>query len=264
MRKVLTIAGSDSGGGAGIQADLKTMTALGVFGMSAITALTAQNTVGVAGIFPVSPEFLSLQIETVMDDLAPDAVKTGMLFSSALIEVTALKMRHYRVGKLVVDPVMVSKSGHRLLEQEAVQALVRDLLPLALVVTPNIPEAEILAGRSIKSLEEMEEAARRIRDLGPACVIIKGGHLSAGASDVLYDGTVLVLAGERLPGRTVHGTGCTFSAALASYLALGRPLPEAAAAAKKFVTRAIAAAVPMGLGHPPVNLLSMGDQEWKK
>ncbi len=255
MKKVLTVAGSDSGGGAGIQADLKTMTAIGVFGMTAVTALTAQNTIGVQGIYPVSAEFLTLQLEAVLDDLGADAAKTGMLFSGELVEAAASAFRRYDIGNLVVDPVMVSKSGHRLLKDEAVSALVTEMLPLAEVVTPNLPEAEILAGIPVRSLEAMKEAARRIADLGPRWVVVKGGHLGEGSPDVLYRREAEVIPGERLPAGPVHGTGCTFSAALASYLALGLGVRDGVVKAKEFVTRAIAGAVSLGGGHPPANHL---------
>jgi hydroxymethylpyrimidine/phosphomethylpyrimidine kinase len=254
--KVLTVAGSDSGGGAGIQADLKTMTVLGVYGFSAVTALTAQNTVGVEAILPVDPGFLEKQLEAVLGDLGADAAKTGMLFSADLIRVTARSLLRHGVRRLVVDPVMVAKSGHRLLQDEAREVLVRELLPLALVVTPNLPEAELLAGIPIRTREEMERAARIIRDLGPAAVVVKGGHLEGEPDDLFFDGTAVLLRGTRLAGKTVHGTGCTFSAALASFLALGYPLPEAVVRAKGFVTAAIAAAFPVGKGYPPANHLA--------
>lgn len=255
MKKVLTIAGSDSGGGAGIQADLKTMTVLGVFGMSAVTALTAQNTKEVTGIYPVTAEFLSLQLDTVLDDLGADAVKTGMLFSSGLIEAVSDRMRRYKIKNLVVDPVMVSKSGHRLLEEDAVKTLISKLIPLALVVTPNLPEAEILSGLKVTDVESMKKSARRIKELGPASVVVKGGHLSKGAPDVYFDGSFRIVEGKRIPGKAVHGTGCTFSAALASFLAMDYPVYEALTEAKAFVSGAIAAAEPMGGGHPPANHL---------
>lgn len=255
MKKVLTIAGSDSGGGAGIQADLKTMTVLGVFGMSAITALTAQNTLGVSGIYPVTPDFLDLQLEAVLGDLGADAVKTGMLFSSALIRVAGRRIREKGIDRLVVDPVMVSKSGHRLLEEEAVDTLVGELLPLAMAVTPNLPEAEILSGIRVSDIGSMKKSAEIIRGLGPRCVIVKGGHLAKGAPDVFFDGSARIIRGERVGTGPVHGTGCTFSAALASYLALGHAVYEAAVLAKKFVTGAIEAALPLGGGHPPANQL---------
>jgi hydroxymethylpyrimidine/phosphomethylpyrimidine kinase len=255
MKKVLTVAGSDSGGGAGIQADLKTMTAIGVFGMTAVTALTAQNTLGVQGIYPVSAEFLNLQLEAVLDDLGADAAKTGMLFSGELVETAAAAFRRYDIGNLVVDPVMVSKSGHRLLEDEAVSALISEMLPLAEVVTPNLPEAEILAGIPVRTLGAMKEAARRIADLGPRWVVVKGGHLGEDSPDVLYREEAEVIPGERLSAGQVHGTGCTFSAALASYLALGLEVRDGVVRAKEFVTRAIAGAVSLGRGHPPANHL---------
>jgi hydroxymethylpyrimidine/phosphomethylpyrimidine kinase len=254
MKKVLTIAGSDSGGGAGIQADLKTFTVLGVFGMSAITALTAQNTRGVAGIHPVPPEFVRLQIDTVLSDLGADAGKTGMLFSAPIIREVCQAVREHGLRDLVVDPVMVAKSGHRLLEEDAVRALAGELLPLARVVTPNVPEAEILSGVPVRDAADLERCARAIGELGPACVVVKGGHLQGPAVDaVLWEGRITFLEGRRLPFAAVHGTGCTFSAAIAAWLALGHPVPAAVRLAKDFVARAIATAEPLGGGNPPAN-----------
>jgi hydroxymethylpyrimidine kinase/phosphomethylpyrimidine kinase len=256
MRTVLTIAGSDPSGGAGIQADARTMTVIGVFAMSALAALTAQNTRGVTGIHPVPPEFLALQIETVLSDIRADAVKTGMLATAGHVSVVRRMVDRFRVPNLVVDPVMVSKSGHSLLDPRAVESLVAQLIPVAMVVTPNIPEAEILVGRTITTVEEMEEAARLIGRMGPRAVVVKGGHRAGNAVDVLWlDGVTTRLSGERIEAGPVHGTGCTFSAAIASYLALGQGIPEAVAHAKEFITRAIIAAEPLGGGHPPANQL---------
>ncbi len=253
MKKVLTIAGSDSGGGAGIQADIRTMTALGVWGFSAVTALTAQNTLGVAGVHPVPPRFLALQLETVLGDIGADAAKTGMLHSAEIIEVAAEAIRRFGLTRLVVDPVMTSKSGHPLLEEDAVRTLIDKLLPLAMVVTPNLREASLLTGENVTDLAGMKRAAAAIAGLGPRCVVVKGGHLVSGAPDVFYDGAVTVLEGKKLASGPVHGTGCTFSAALASGLALGKTPLEAARMAKDFVTRSIAAARPVGRGYPPAN-----------
>ncbi len=256
MRKVLTIAGSDPSGGAGIQADARTMTVIGVFAMSALAALTAQNTLGITGIHPVPPDFLALQLETVLSDMGVDAAKTGMLATAGHIAVVRRMIDRFAVPNVVVDPVMVSKSGHSLLEPQAVEALVRELLPAATVVTPNIPEASILVGRPITTLDDMRAAAGEIGRRGARAVVVKGGHRAQAPDDVLWiDGETTVLTGERVPVGPVHGTGCTFSAAIASYLALGQTIPEAVKHAKGFVTKAIAAAVPLGGGHPPANQL---------
>jgi len=254
--RAMTIAGSDSGGGAGIQADLKTFAALGVFGTSAITALTAQNTLAVTAVMEVAPEFVGAQIDAVVGDIGVDAAKTGMLANAAIIEVVAEKVREHRLQQLVVDPVMVAKSGAPLLRPDAVEALRRLLLPLALVVTPNLPEAETLAGRPVRTAAEMEEAARAILALGPRAVVVKGGHLQEGeeAVDLFYDGQqVHRLAAPRVHTRHTHGTGCIFSAAIAAGLAKGLEPLEAVAHAKRFVTAAIEEGLPVGGGHGPAN-----------
>jgi len=258
MKRALTIAGSDSGGGAGIQADLKTFAALGVFGTSAITALTAQNTVGVLGIFPVSPEFVALQIDAVVNDIGADAVKTGMLSNTAIIETVAAKIREHGLGPLVVDPVMVAKSGDALLEAEARDALVRKLLPLATVVTPNLPEAEVLCGFSITDLEGMRRAAKAILERGPKTVVVKGGHLlgTGFSTDLFYDGKQFEeLTERRIDTRNTHGTGCTFASAVAAGLARGDSTGQAVRAAKRYVTRILtaSAALALGHGHGPMN-----------
>jgi hydroxymethylpyrimidine/phosphomethylpyrimidine kinase len=254
--RVLTIAGSDSGGGAGIQADLKTFSALGAFGMSAITALTAQNTTGVFTVHEVPPEVVAAQIDAVAEDLGVDAAKTGMLSSAPIIETVADRIRHHRIDKLVVDPVMVAKSGAPLLRPEAQQALRDELLPLAAVVTPNLPEAETLLGRPVRSLDAMRDAARALRDLGPRTVLVKGGHLQGEPVDVLYDGDGFEeLRAERVPSRHTHGTGCVLSAAIAAYLAHGLAVREAVGRAKAFVTEAIRAGLPLGRGVGPCNPL---------
>lgn len=252
--RVLTIAGSDSGGGAGIQADLKTFTALRVFGTTAITALTVQNTVEVSGILPVPAAFVAQQIDAVMEDIGTDAAKTGMLLNKSIIEAVADRVAHHQIPRLVVDPVMIAKSGAVLLEEDARQALQRKLLPLAYAVTPNLPEAAALTGQPVRHLAEMQEAARRLYDLGPQWIIIKGGHLDGPAIDIAYNGMdFLELPGERLNSRNTHGTGCTYSAALAAFLAQGLAMEEALPAAKKFVTQAIARGLNIGHGHGPLN-----------
>lgn len=257
--RALTIAGSDSGGGAGIQADLKTFAALGCYGMSAITALTAQNTVGVTGIHPVPPEFVARQIDAVMDDIGTDAVKIGMLHSSAIIHTVAERLVHYRVGNVVVDPVMVAKSGDRLLEGEAVEALKAALVPLARVITPNLGEASVLLGKPVEDVAQMEEACRALAALGPEAVLLKGGHLGGGQSpDMLhYKGSekFVVFEAQRIVTRNTHGTGCTLSSAIAAFLARGCDIGEAAERAKAYITRALEAGAGyvLGEGHGPVH-----------
>jgi hydroxymethylpyrimidine kinase/phosphomethylpyrimidine kinase len=254
MIRALTIAGSDSGGGAGIQADLKTFAAHGVYGTSAITALTAQNTRGVAGVHVVPAEFVTLQIETVVADIGCDAVKTGMLATAAIVEAVAAAVEALDLPNLVVDPVMVAKSGDRLLSSDAVHAVRTTILRLARVVTPNIPEAEVLAGMTIDSIEAMREAGRRLLKLGPRAVIVKGGHLAGPeAPDVLITAhDEVTLIGERLHVPHTHGTGCTFSAALAACLARGDSLETAARAAKEYVTGAMRHGLAVGGGHQPL------------
>jgi hydroxymethylpyrimidine/phosphomethylpyrimidine kinase len=252
--RVLIIAGSDSGGGAGIQADLKTVSALGAFGMTAITALTAQNTTGVVGVVEVAPEFVAQQIEACVVDIGCDAVKTGMLANAAIIGVVAAKIREHRLGPVVVDPVMVAKSGALLLEPDAVGALRMELLPLAAVLTPNLHEAGALLGREVKTLAQMREAARALRALGAENVVVKGGHLEGGATDLLFDGREFVeFPRERIETTNTHGTGCIFASAIAAGLAQGKPVREAVAAAKEFVTAAIRASLALGRGRGPAN-----------
>jgi hydroxymethylpyrimidine/phosphomethylpyrimidine kinase len=251
MKRALTIAGSDSGGGAGIQADLKTFAAHGVFGMSAITALTAQNTVGVQGVFEIPPDFVGLQIDSVMPDLGADAVKTGMLANAGIIRTVAAKLSEYAVTVLVVDPVMVAKGGDSLLRPEARESLVQYLLPLAAVLTPNLPEAQELCGFEIRSLEDMRRAARAIQALGPRAVVVKGGHLASSeeSRDVLFDGKNFEeFTVRRIESKNTHGTGCTFASAIAASLALGLSTNEAVRAAKDYVFRIIRASVDLGLG----------------
>ena len=255
MPTALTIAGSDSGGGAGIQADLKTFAAYGVYGTSALAALTAQNTIGVSAVHVVSDDFVTAQIEAVVSDLGCDAVKTGMLANSTIVEAVAAAVESLELPNLVVDPVMVAKSGDRLLDDEAVHALRWTLLRLARVVTPNIPEAEVLAKMSIGSLADMREAATRIAALKPAAVVIKGGHLAGPeVVDVLFEkGEFTEFVGPRIEGRNTHGTGCTFAAAIAAQLAKGAELKEAVPAAKSFVEGAMRNGIPLGKGHRPLN-----------
>jgi hydroxymethylpyrimidine/phosphomethylpyrimidine kinase len=255
--RVLTIAGSDSGGGAGIQADLKTITALGGFGMSVVTAVTAQNTLGVHGIHEVPPEFVAMQFDAVASDIGVDAAKTGMLSSPEILRVVAAKIRQYGIDKLVVDPVMVAKGGARLIRDDARETLIEELLPLALIVTPNIPEAEVLTGLAISGPESMREAALRIFDLGAGHVVVKGGHLEGDAIDILYDGRRFhEFSAKRIHTRDTHGTGCTFSAAIATGLARGQEVAEAVADAKRYVAAAIRHAYRIGGGHGPTNHLA--------
>jgi hydroxymethylpyrimidine/phosphomethylpyrimidine kinase len=255
--RALTIAGSDSGGGAGIQADLKTFAAFGVYGASAITAVTAQNTIGVRAIHEVPADVVAAQIDAVLDDIGADAAKTGMLSSASIIEAVADRLRAHSFAPLVVDPVMVAKSGDALLRPEAVQALIELLLPLAAVVTPNAPEATVLSGVEVRDAESAREAARRIHGLGPAMVIVKGGHLEGDRSDdLVFDGRSFeILSGRRIETPRTHGTGCTFSAAIAACLARGMEPLAAAREARAFLQGAIEHAEPLGAGHGPVNHL---------
>jgi hydroxymethylpyrimidine/phosphomethylpyrimidine kinase len=254
VRTALTIAGSDSGGGAGIQADLKTFSALGVFGMSALTAITAQNTLGVTAVHEIPPEIVAAQIDAVLADIGADAVKTGMISSSEIIRVVTAKVREHGISTLVVDPVMVATSGDRLLRQDAVEALRTELLPLAMVVTPNLPEAEVLVGREIAGLDAMREAAKAIVGLGVRSVVVKGGHLAGDATDVFYNGDRFVeLPARRIETTSTHGTGCTFASAIAALLARGESLEDAISGAKVYVTAAIERAYPIGHGHGPVH-----------
>ena len=255
MRTALTIAGSDSGGGAGIQADLKTFAAHGVYGTSAITALTAQNTIGVGSVHVLQDDFVTAQIEAVVSDFGCDAVKTGMVANSTIVEAVAAAVESLELPNLVVDPVMVAKSGDHLLDDEAVHALRWTLLRLARVVTPNIPEAEVLAKMSIGSLADMREAATRIAALKPAAVVIKGGHLAGPeVVDLLFErGEFTEFIGPRIEGRHTHGTGCTFAAAIAAHLAKGAALKDAVPAAKTYVEGAMRNGIPLGKGHRPLN-----------
>ena len=254
----MTIAGSDSGGGAGIQADLKTFAALGVYGTSALTAVTAQNTVAVTDVHEIPTETIAAQIDAILADIGADAVKTGMLSSSAIIECVADSLQRHAalpgVSRLVVDPVMVAKSGDSLLRQEAVSALAQRLIPLAAVVTPNIPEAETLTGMSITGDEDMREAARRIAAMGAQAVVVKGGHRDGPATDLYYDGTAFQeFTAPRFDTPNTHGTGCTFASAVAAGLAQGLATGEAVGQAKQFVTEAIRDSFPIGGGHGPLH-----------
>jgi hydroxymethylpyrimidine kinase/phosphomethylpyrimidine kinase len=250
----LTIAGSDSGGGAGIQADLKTFAALGVHGTSAITAITAQNTVGVTDILELPPEIVRAQIAAVVEDIGVQAAKTGMLANTAIIETVAVAVEKYEMRKLVVDPVMVAKGGAKLLRDDAVAALRSRLVPLAAVLTPNLPEAEVLLGRKIRSLAERRQAARDLVAMGAHAAVVKGGHAESDVIDIFCDGSQLVeLSGRRIDTANTHGSGCVFSAAIAAGLAKGSEPVEAVREAKAFITEAIANALEIGLGHGPVN-----------
>ena len=255
--RVLTIAGSDSGGGAGIQADLKTITVLGGFGMSVITALTAQNTLGVHGIHDVPPSFVAAQFDAVATDIGIDAAKTGMLATSEVLRIVAGKIRQYGIEKLVVDPVMVAKGGMSLIREEAKKTLIAELIPLALVLTPNIPEAEVLSGIRIATLADMKEAARIILNLGARHVVVKGGHLAGDAADLLYDGREFrIFSAPRIATADTHGTGCTYSAAIATFLGLGMDVAGAVAEAKRYITEAVRYAWRVGGGHGPTNHLA--------
>ena len=262
MKTALTIAGSDCSGGAGIQADLKTMTVNGVYAMSAITALTAQNTTGVAGILEVTPDFLKQQIDMIFDDIRTDAVKIGMVSSSALIRVIAERLRFYHAENIVVDPVMVATSGSALMKNDAVETLIDQLLPLATLVTPNIPEAQVLSGMSIETEEEMEAAARKIGDACHCAVLVKGGHNINDANDLLYtDGKLQWFYGKRIDNPNTHGTGCTLSSAIAANLAKGYPLTQSVQKAKEYISGALAAMLDLGKGSGPMNHAFMLPQE---
>lgn len=256
--RVLTIAGSDSGGGAGIQADLKTFAALGCYGMSAITALTAQNTLGVQGIHAVPADFLKAQIQSVVEDIGVDAVKIGMLHAPGIVDVVAWAIDHYKLTHVVLDPVMVATSGDRLIANETVQVLVRELFPRVSVITPNLDEAALLLERDIPDAAALDEAAQALLAMGAPAVLLKGGHL---AGDEVVDllvqahGPSQRLASPRIASRNVHGTGCTLSSAIAAHLALGHPLSEAVTLARRFILSAIAegAEITTGHGHGPLN-----------
>ena len=254
MKTALSIAGSDSCGGAGIQADIKTMTMNGVYAMTAITALTAQNTTGVRAIQEATPAFLKEQLDAVFEDIFPDAVKIGMVSSSDLIRVIAERLRHYGAKNIVVDPVMVATSGSSLMKTDAVQTLIDELLPLSTVITPNIPEGEILSSEKIESRDDMERAAKRIGDTYGCAVLLKGGHRVNDANDLLChpDGTTRWFMGRRIANPNTHGTGCTLSSAIASNLAKGYSLSESVARAKEYISGALSAMLDLGKGAGPM------------
>lgn len=254
MKAVLTIAGSDCSGGAGIQADLKTMLANGVYGMSAITALTAQNTTGVSAIMNVTPEFLGQQLDSIFTDIFPDAVKIGMVSDKELIRMIAVKLRQYQPKNIVIDPVMVATSGARLIAEDAVAVLKQELFPLADVLTPNIPEAEVLLGSSIETAEDMEKAAEEISRKYACAVLCKGGHSINDANDLLYSSNQATwFAGKRIANPNTHGTGCTLSSAIASNLAKGHTMAEAVKLAKEYISGALGAMLDLGKGSGPMD-----------
>ena len=254
IRKALTIAGSDSGAGAGIQADLKTFAALGVYGTSAITAITAQNTLGVTQVLALNPNLVAAQIDAVIGDIGAHALKTGMLASAGIIAMVAKKIREHRLRNVVVDPVMVATSGDLLIQKNAVATLRTRLIPLATVVTPNLPEAEELTGMKLRTSVEIDEAARRIVKMGAKAVVIKGGHRKGPAVDLFYDGKKFTaLNAPRIRTKNTHGTGCTFSAAIAAYLAKGEKIEGAVIFAKRYITQAIKTGFVVGAGHSPVH-----------
>ncbi|MBU7029713.1 MAG: bifunctional hydroxymethylpyrimidine kinase/phosphomethylpyrimidine kinase [Theionarchaea archaeon] len=253
MKVALTIAGSDSGGGAGIQADLKTFAALHVYGTSVITSVTAQNTVEVSGIQDMPPEFVGKQIDAVVTDMNVDACKTGMLSNAKIIEVVAKKLEEYEMERYVLDPVMVAKSGDALLQEDAVSSLIEKLVPISYVVTPNINEASLIANMDIKDIEDMEEAAREIWEMGAETVVVKGGHLKGDAIDVFYNGKIHLLTSERIQTKNTHGTGCTFSSAITAGLAKGEDALTAVQKAKEYITKAIKYSFSVGKGHGPTH-----------
>ena len=254
MKTALTIAGSDCSGGAGIQADLKTMTMNGVYAMSAITALTAQNTTGVRAIQESTPDFLKQQLDAIFEDIYPDAVKIGMVASSELIHVIADRLRHYEAINIVVDPVMVATSGSALMKNDAVQTLIEELLPISTLVTPNIPEAQVLSGLSIETKEDMIIAAKHIGDNYHCAVLLKGGHSINDANDLLYaNGEAVWFEGKRIDNTNTHGTGCTLSSAIASNLAKGYTLAVSVQRAKDYISGALAAMLDLGEGSGPMN-----------
>lgn len=254
MKTALSIAGSDTIGGAGIQADIKTMTANGVYAMTAITALTAQNTLGVSGVFPVSAEFLGQQIDAVFTDIFPDAVKTGMVYSSDIIKTIAEKLKHYNAVNIVVDPVMISTSGSRLIDEYAVDTMKKYLFPIATLVTPNIPEAAAISGIDIKNSDDMIKAARSISEKYDCSVLCKGGHSINDANDLLYhDGSAKWFCSERIDNPNTHGTGCTLSSAIASNLAKGYDIEKAVEYAKKYISGAMSSMLDLGNGNGPVD-----------
>ena len=265
MKTVLSIAGSDCSGGAGIQADIKTMTLNGVYAMSAVTALTAQNTTGVRAIEEVSPDFLKAQLDAVFEDIYPDAVKIGMVASKELIISIAERLKHYNAGNIVVDPVMVATSGSALLKTDAIDALIKDLFPISSVITPNIPEAEVLSGMKILNEEDMVTAAKMIGLEKGCAVLIKGGHSVNDATDILYsDGEISFFKGKRIDNPNTHGTGCTLSSAIASNLAKGYSMKESVKRAKDYISGALSANLDLGKGSGPMDHAFDLRSEYKK
>lgn len=254
MKTALTIAGSDSGGGAGIQADLKTFSSLGVFGMSIITAVTAQNTKEVRGVQNIDLEMIQKQIEAVFDDIQVDAVKIGMLASIDVVKVVAETLQKYEKKPVILDPVMISKAGHHLLQNEAIEALKEAMIPLSTMITPNVPEAEVLTGMTITSMEDMKKACRVIHNMGAKTVLLKGGHLPGDSNDLFFDGNEFYgYPAKRIQTKNTHGTGCTLSSAIAAQLAKGDSLIEAVGHSKKYITEAIRQSFNLGKGHGPVH-----------
>lgn len=254
MKKVLTIAGSDCSGGAGIQADLKTFAAHGVYGMSVIVSIVAENTARVIGVENVAPDMIEKQIDAVFEDIGTDAVKVGMLSNTVCMEAVAHKLAEYSPRNVVIDPVMIAKNGCALMQPDSMETLIKKILPLADLLTPNIPEAEAITGMTIRTAADMERAAERIAGFGAKAVLVKGGHAVGDALDVLYDGKAFHrYSAERIPTKNTHGTGCTYSSAIASCLALGLALPEAVARAKDYVTMAIRHSLAIGKGCGPTN-----------
>ena len=254
IKTALTIAGSDCSGGAGVQADLKTMSALGVFGMSVIVSVVAENTARVISIEDISPKVIADQIDAVFEDIPPDAVKVGMLSTPACMEAVASKLREYRPAHVVIDPVMYAKNGSPLMQESSIDTLIKTVIPVATLLTPNIPEAEKISGMKITTPEDMREAAKKIYEMGAGAVLVKGGHYIGDARDILFDGREFhTYVEKRIDTKNTHGTGCTLSSAIASYLALGEPLPEAVGKAKAYVTGAIEHALPLGNGCGPTN-----------
>lgn len=254
MKTALTIAGSDSGGGAGIQADLKAFSAQGVFGMSVITAITAQNTLEVRGVQNIDLSMIQAQIETVFDDIPVDAVKIGMLSSADVVRTVAETLGKYDAPHIILDPVMISKAGHHLLQAEAIEALKDVMIPLATMITPNVPEAEVLTGMKIVTTEDMETACRKMHALGAKSILLKGGHLTTDPNDLFYDGeTFYWYPGKRIETKNTHGTGCTLSSAITANLAKGASLTEAIEIAKAYITEAIKQSFDLGKGHGPVH-----------
>jgi len=255
MKTVLTIAGSDSIGGAGIQADIKTITVNGAYAMTAITALTAQNTLGVSDIMEVTPEFLKKQIDAVFTDIRPDAVKIGMVSSAKLISVIAERLKFYQAKNIVLDPVMISTSGSELLQKEAVKTVIEELIPVADIITPNIPEAEALSGLKIKNKSDMEKCAIHLGNKFNTAVLLKGGHSIDDANDILYNGVLTQFEGKRIENPNTHGTGCTLSSAIASNLAKGYSTEVSVQKAKDYITRSLSAMLDLGKGSGPINHL---------